>query len=266
MIRDTGAWYSWRRWYCIKIPLSKAIRIFSGSLFFYWRFLEQIIIVYLLHNFSRTARHPEAVVGRELGGSSLLDPNLRSNLVAEEEVVDPVSQPVLIVFDKCSCNTKADHLPWSLSLDPCPLSLDPCSLILVPWSLSLDPYSCEGSCDTKADPWWLDRAMGHDLRRLVLLQHKHRSCLKVGANWWDILQSAETPASSCLPISLRSSHHTSHWAWEGSLALGGLNTLAEQLCNILENGKILIIFFFFFYFLFLSPIPFSISSFSTLTK
>ena len=39
-------------------------------------------------------------MGRELGGSSLLDPNLRSNLVAEEEVVDPVSQPVLIVFDK----------------------------------------------------------------------------------------------------------------------------------------------------------------------
>ena len=141
MIRDTGAWYSWRRWYCIKIPLSKAIRIFSGSLFFYWRFLEQIIIVYLLHNFSRTARHPEAVVGRELGGSSLLDPNLRSNLVAEEEVVDPVSQPVLIVFDKCSCNTKADHLPWSLSLDPCPLILVPCPLILVPWSLFLDPCS-----------------------------------------------------------------------------------------------------------------------------
>ena len=44
---------------------------------------------FLPHNFSRTARHPEAVVGRELGGSSLLDPNLRSNLLAEEEVVDP---------------------------------------------------------------------------------------------------------------------------------------------------------------------------------
>jgi len=43
---------------------------------------------------SRSARHPEAVVGRELGGSSLLDPNLRSNLVAEEEV--PATQKLIL--------------------------------------------------------------------------------------------------------------------------------------------------------------------------
>ena len=47
----------------------------------------------------RTARHPEAVVGRELGGSSLLDPNLLSNLVAEEEVVSDSQQAVLICVD-----------------------------------------------------------------------------------------------------------------------------------------------------------------------
>ena len=35
----------------------------------------------------RWARHPEAVVGRELGGSSLLDPNVSSNLISEEEVI-----------------------------------------------------------------------------------------------------------------------------------------------------------------------------------
>ena len=47
----------------------------------------------------RSARHPEAVVGRELGGSSLLDPNLLSNLVAEEEVVSDSQQAVLICVD-----------------------------------------------------------------------------------------------------------------------------------------------------------------------
>ena len=35
----------------------------------------------------RWARHPEAVVGRELGGSSLLDPNVSSNQISEEEVI-----------------------------------------------------------------------------------------------------------------------------------------------------------------------------------
>merc|ERR1719370_2327689 len=43
---------------------------------------------------SRTVRHPEAVVGRELGGSSLLDPNLRSNLLPEEEV--PATQKLIL--------------------------------------------------------------------------------------------------------------------------------------------------------------------------
>ena len=38
---------------------------------------------------------------------------------------------------------------------------------------------CEGPGHTKADPRRLDRSMGHHVRRLVLLQHKHRSCLRV---------------------------------------------------------------------------------------
>lgn len=43
---------------------------------------------------SRWARHPEAVVGRELGGSSLLDPNVSSNQISEEEV--PATQKLIL--------------------------------------------------------------------------------------------------------------------------------------------------------------------------
>ena len=42
---------------------------------------------YLVDQSQRWARHPEAVVGRELGGSSLLDPNVSSNQISEEEVI-----------------------------------------------------------------------------------------------------------------------------------------------------------------------------------
>ena len=107
----------------------------------------------------RSARHPEAVVGRELGGSSQIDPNLRSNLVdAEEEVGLTIHGAI----------HGAIH------------------------GGRFDVFR-EGSGDTKADPWRLDRAMGHDLRRLVLLQHKHRSeALKVSPKYFAQRRFANT--------------------------------------------------------------------------
>ena len=89
---------------------------------------------------------------------------------------------------------------------------------------------CEGPGHTKADPRRLDRSMGHHVRRLVLLQHKHRSCLRVSPpslsqlRAGDILQNRETPAS-CLPIQSPIIRR----AEPGILALGSLDTRAFVL-------------------------------------
>ena len=56
------------------------------------------------------------MVGRELGGSSLLDPNLLSKLVAEEEVVSD-SQPFLICFAKVPATQKLILGDWIAQWD-----------------------------------------------------------------------------------------------------------------------------------------------------
>ena len=77
---------------------------------------------------------------------------------------------------------------------------------------------CEGPGHTKADPRRLDRSMGHHVRRLVLLQHKHRSCLRVSppslsANCGRYFaKSGDTGFVFANTIS----HHTSCWAWDFS--------------------------------------------------
>ena len=65
--------------------------------------------------------------------------------------------------------------------------------------------------------------MGHNLRRLVLLQHKHRSRLKVRRLLRYFAKRGDTIVFAKLSLS-----HTSHRAWEAILALGSLDTYSSR--------------------------------------